>query len=359
MKRLDLYVGKIVLGAFLASMLFFLFLMVVVDVLTNLAGYAERAERAGIGGLELAGYLGLYYVKLLPVLVTMVTPFACVIAGMFAVARLHNANEIVPMLFVGRSIHRVLRPILFVGLLGAVLMAVSWQWIVPHVGADLATSRAFLRAGAKTQQYLVYESHGEKSQHLYVLEYDPAAKRMIGVRMLIQGVLRADATLITADVGNWDEELQDWRLDGGKIQTPRSRDRRAMLGRPDVTPALLVQQGREQIDPETLSYSDLLALLDARPNRVDARLALHRHMTYPLACLLLLLLALPLAIRYERGSRTDRLLAAIGLCAGYMLVDLACQRLGGREWLHPIVAAWTPTIVFGSLGVVLFGSTKS
>ena len=41
------------------------------------------------------------------------------------------------------------------------------------------------------------------------------------------------------------------------------------------------------------------------------------------------------------------------------LLDLACQRLGQREWLHPIVAAWTPTIVFGSLGVVLFSSTRS
>ena len=122
---------------------------------------------------------------------------------------------------------------------------------------------------------------------------------------------------------------------------------------------MLLQQSRETVDPETMSYTDLVHLIEARPNRADVRLALHRHITYPLANILLLLLALPMAVRYERGSRIDRILAAIAMCGGYFLVDLVCQRLGQREWLHPIVAAWTPTIVFGSLGVVLFSSTRS
>ncbi|MCK5942009.1 MAG: LptF/LptG family permease, partial [Planctomycetes bacterium] len=128
MNRLDRYVGRIVLGAFGASLMFFLFLSILVDLLNNLPRYAERAAAEDLGGMQLAAYLALYYVKLLPVLVTTVTPFATVIAGMFAVARLHNANEIVPMLFVGRSIHRVLAPILWCGAFGAILMVSSWQW---------------------------------------------------------------------------------------------------------------------------------------------------------------------------------------------------------------------------------------
>ncbi|MFM1872807.1 MAG: hypothetical protein RL398_2229, partial [Planctomycetota bacterium] len=48
-----------------------------------------------------------------------------------------------------------------------------------------------------------------------------------------------------------------------------------------------------------------------------------------------------------------------GLCGAYMLVDLVCQSLGGKGHLNPIVAAWTPTILFGALGITLFGSTKT
>ena len=115
MSALDRYVGRIVLGAFGAALVFFVFLTVVVDLLNNVAKYADRAIEQGLGGFDLAMYLGLYYVKKLPVLFTMVTPFATVIACMFAVARLQHANEVVPMLFVGRSVQRILRPTLWLG----------------------------------------------------------------------------------------------------------------------------------------------------------------------------------------------------------------------------------------------------
>ncbi len=359
MSRLDRYVARIVLGAFVTALVFFLFLSILVDLLNNLPRYADRAAEEGLGGLALAAYLLLYYLNLLPVLVTTVTPFATVIAGMFTVSRLQNHNEVVPMLFVGRSIHRVLRPVLWCGVLGALLMAGSWQWVVPHVGAALATNETFLRQGSAVQRFLVHESHEEVSQYLYVREYDPLARRASGVRMLVQGDLAADVSLTTAEHATWDEERGDWRLEDGVLVRTRLEEPQPWLLRPDVTPSVLLQQSRDEIDPETLSYTDLVELIEARPNRAAVRLALHRHITYPLASLLLLLLALPMAVRFERSSRVDRTLGAIGLCAAYMLCDLTCQRLGQRELLHPIVAAWTPTILFGSLGAVLFGSTRT
>jgi lipopolysaccharide export system permease protein len=97
----------------------------------------------------------------------------------------------------------------------------------------------------------------------------------------------------------------------------------------------------------------------ARPTRADVRLAFHRHITWPLANVLLLLLVLPLAVHYERGSRLWRVLAAIGLCVAYMVFDLACQSLGKRGLVDPVFLAWAPPIVFGSLAAVLYGSTRS
>ncbi|MFT4843980.1 MAG: lipopolysaccharide export LptBFGC system permease protein LptF, partial [Candidatus Azotimanducaceae bacterium] len=48
MKKLDLYVGKIVLGAFLAALSFFLMITILVDLLTNLPKYANTAEEKDI-----------------------------------------------------------------------------------------------------------------------------------------------------------------------------------------------------------------------------------------------------------------------------------------------------------------------
>ena len=359
MSLLDRYVGRIVAGAFVATLVFFVGIMILLDLLNRLPGYVDRAGRQGFSGIDLAIYLVAYYAKLVPVFVMAVVPFVTVIACMFSVARLQQANEVVPMLFLGRSIQRVLRPMLLCGVVAALAMAASWQWVMPHVGASLAMDEAFLQQSSTVQKNLVHESRGEVSQFLSVAEFDPVAATMRGVNMLVESTLVAERTLVSAEQATWDKEKGDWRLTNGMARHRYGGDPQPWLERPDLTPMTLVQHGRDKIDLDTLSYTDLIEFTVTRPNRADVRLALHRHIAYPLANLLLLLLALPFAVFYERGSRIERVLLAIVVCGGYMLMDLVCQSLGGRGLVHPIVAAWSPTIVFGALGIVLFGSTKT
>jgi lipopolysaccharide export system permease protein len=359
MSLLDRYIGRIVAGAFAAGLAFFLFLTIVMDLLGNLSKYVERASRNGLGGFDLAAYLAGYYVKLIPVLFTTITPFVTVIACMFSVARLQGANEVVPMLFVGRSTQRVLRPMLMCGLLAGIGMAGCWQWVVPHFGASIAEAESFLGEGNTKQKNLVIESGESPRLRLRVREYDPAAQKMVGVNMLVEGDLQVDNSLFVAASATWDSVQKDWRLETGWERRRPGNVPVKWLGRSDLTPDILLKRGRETIDPETQSYTELLETMEQRPNSADLKLALHRHITAPLANLILLLLALPMAVYFERGSRIERLLMAIALCGAYMLVDLTCQSLGKQGFINPIVAAWTPTIVFGSLGVVLFGSAKT
>lgn len=362
MSALDRYVGRIAAGAFGAALLFFVFLSILVDLLSNVSRYADRAFEQGYGGGELAVYLALYYMRLVPILFTSVTPFAIAIACMFAVARLQHANEIVPMLFVGRSIQRILRPMLLLAVVAGAGMAACWQWVVPQVGAAIATTETFLRHGSAKLKFLVHERH-ETGECFYAKEFEPVEKRLVGVSMLVQGALALEVKLISAPAATWDEARLDWRLERGVVKQTDSQgpseQPQEWLGRPDLTPTVLLQQSRDAIDPEVLSYTDLRQMVATRPNRPDVKLALHRHVAWPLANLLLLLLVLPLAVHYERGSRIERVLIAIGLCGSYMLVDLTCQSLGQKHLLHPIVAAWTPTILFGSLGIVLFAGART
>jgi lipopolysaccharide export system permease protein len=319
----------------------------------------ERAADNGIGGLEMTWFLLVYYTKLSPVLFTMVAPFATAIAGMFTVARLQHANETVPMLFVGRSIHRVLCPVLLVGFVAAAGMGACWQWVIPRVGSDLTNANRFIAEGDAKYEVLVDERTGEAHEYVYVRRFYPNKRRIEDVHYLAQGTLAADSVLVTAPVAHWDETARDWRLEHGWSKRVGLDVPHEWLGRGDLTPEVLLRKGRDTIDAELLSYSDLAEMVESRPNQQDIRLALHRHITWPLANLLFLLLVLPLAVHFERGSRIERVLGALGLCGAYMLVDLTCQSLGRQGQLHPIVAAWTPTIVFGALGIVTFGSTRT
>ncbi len=363
MNALDRYVGRIALGAFGVALAFFLFLSTLVDLLNSLPSYINKAKEQGIGNFDFALYLGLYYVKLVPVLFNLVAPFAVVIAGMFTVARLQQANEVVPMLFVGRSIYAVLRPVLAVGMLAALGMVCCWQWVVPQFGEGLASAQSFLKDGKKVHEGIVHEVR-DSGQFFYAKKFDPTARTLEEASLLQQGALAADCTLLVAARAVWDDAKQDWRLEQGWLKDGAVDKPVQWLGRPDLTPALLLRECRDTIDPELLSYTDLGEMVQARPFRADIRLAFHHHITWPLACVLLLLLSLPMAVYYERGSRIGRLLWAIGLCGAFVLVDMTCQSLGQRgtiegPWMHPVMAAWMPTILFGSLGLVLYSGTKT
>jgi lipopolysaccharide export system permease protein len=279
---------------------------------------------------------------------------------MFSVARLQNGNEVVPMLFVGRSMQRILRPMLLLGFAAALGMVGCWQWIVPQLGATLAESESALNQGSTTQKCLVDEWVKDSSTYrLYIAEFDSPARRMAGIDMLIEGVLAADNLMVEAKGAVWDAAQGDWRLEDGWRKTEIGESPLVWLDRPDLTPEVLLQRSRETIEADTQSYTELVETMAQRPNRADVRLALHRHITYPLANLILLLMALPLAVRFERGARIERVLMAIGLCGLYALFDLVCQSLCQRGGMHPVVAAWSPTIVFGALGAVLYGGMKT
>jgi lipopolysaccharide export LptBFGC system permease protein LptF len=147
-------------------------------------------------------------------------------------------------------------------------------------------------------------------------------------------------------------------VDGQRLG-PRGISEARWLGMAGLTPELLWRTGKEAREAAGLSYSELLDLRSLRPGRRDFVLAFHSHLTFPIANLILLMLALPFAVHFDRSSRAERVLFAVAVCAAYLVADLTCQTLGRTGDLHPVFAAWLPTIVFGSLGVVFFGSVRT
>lgn len=357
--NLDRYVGRAMLGSFGASLAFFLFLTIVLDVLHQLDDYLDGAEERGRGTFGLLGDLAGYYLLQIPVQFVLIAPFATVIGCMFAVARLMAQNELQPMLFVGRSMGRILRPALLCGLASALGMVACWQWAVPRVATAVTEARSTLTGGDRKIEDVVLELRGERFEGLRVSRYDPRERRLEGVGLLREGSAPGDAALVQAAAATWDEQVGDWRLEGGWRRTGAGEQPCQFLGAPELLPERILEQGLQEIDCDLLSYGELWQLREQRPHRKDVVMALHRHITFPLANLILLLLALPFAISFERGSRIERVLGAIGVCAAYLLFDLTCQSLGLNGFLHPVVMAWSPTILFGSLGVVMYGGIRT
>jgi lipopolysaccharide export system permease protein len=363
MGRLDRYVAKTLLGAFLSTVVFLTVMFVGLDVVTRMEHYVAAGRAAGFSTFETLLEVAHYELLSIPFMFVRIAPFVTVIASMFALTRLMASNEIVPMLFVGRSASRVLRPMLVLGLLSAATMAATWQWVLPHYRADLSQARMFVRGKSEGSVLgnIAVRTSDATSGELFCQLYWTKPKRMENLIFYVRGATASEEEYVAAAAATWVPERSDWLLLRGRYSAAGGRDieERDYLGIPGVTPALIVQSEMEKRDTMFLAYSELLELQQLRGARPDYVLALHSHITFPLSNVLLLMLVLPLALRFESSRRTVHVFAAILICALYLLFDLTCQNLVYRGALHPIIGAWSPTIVFGSLATVMFGSVRS
>lgn len=358
--RLDRYVTKTVMGSYGATLTFVVFLWIVLDLLLNMSKYLAVAREKDLGLFELLGMWAQYHLFSLPWVFVLVAPFVSVIACMFAVARMMAANEIVPMVFTGRSMLRVLRPCLVMALVSGGIMVLTWEVLLPPLSRHMEQLAGTLEEGEGTtdlESIVLFSA--DRQRRLMVDRYIPEQERAEGVVMMDLGSRPEDLSEVTAAACLWNPEKADWELVGGKWRSGQHTENRDWLAMEGVTPRMLWLSGREAKTSSLLSYSELVDLIKLSPGRNDLVINLHYHLTWPIANLLLLLLALPFAVQFERGSKIGRIVLAILICGSYLVVDLTCQNLGRREYLHPVLAAWTPTILFGSLGTVMFGGIRT
>lgn len=366
--RLDRYVLKTALGSYIAGLVFIMGMFILLHLLTRIGEYTSKAADAGTGTGELLWLIIQHYAYFVPIVFVMVAPFVSVIAGMFAVARLMSDNEIAPMIFTGRSTVRCLAPILVLAALSGGAMVAAWEFVVPKCSEPLTITKGILRGKVDHKDprlllsnLLVKQRSDAVRIDLNIANYDHVGQRATGLKMLDESDGAEGAVVLDADAAVWVPAQNDWALEEGwrtSSAAGGARSRQQWLGLEGVTPELLFRIGKEDRETVELGYSELRDLLELRPSRVDFTIAFHAHLTDPLANIILLILALPFAVSFERGSKIWRVVYAIAICGGYLVFNLTCQNLG-RSMIDPVVATWTPPIVFGSFGVAFLGALRT
>ncbi len=357
---LDRYVGRTVLASYLATLLFVVLLWIIMDLLMSMGTYLEVADNHDLTLVEVLALWVRFQLVSMPWIFVLLAPFVTVISSMFSVARLMAANEVVPMVFTGRSMPRILAPVLVTGVLSAASMAVAWEFLLPRLAPTMGRlARTLDKDDGTGSATSVVLFSPDRRMRLMCDRYVPDHQRMEGVVVMDTGSQETDLSAIKASQGTWHPERQDWELVEGVLISGQHRRPHEWLGMEGVTPDMLWLSVKDARESFLLSYTEVMQLITLSPGRPDLVISLHYHMTWPLANIVLLLLALPFAVQFERGSRVGRIVLAVSICGAYLLVDLTCQNLGRNEWLHPVLAAWTPTILFGSLGLVMSGGVRT
>ncbi|MEZ5967375.1 MAG: LptF/LptG family permease [Planctomycetota bacterium] len=362
---MDRYVGSAVLGAYIATATSFFVVATLFEVLANGGKYARNARNVlGVEGWDLVAVLAEHEAYKIPVLFLTFAPYATVIACMFGVTRMSAANELVPMVFSGRSMFRILRPAVLVAVASGLSMACLWQWGGSLVNDRYLRLHALLDEGEELEEsakHVLVRAGVAGEQVLHCARYLPGERKMEGVTLYDRGVGGGPPAIVRAKQAQWDDGASAWSLTEGERRVGNRVLPLESLALKGMEPDVVRRLGRGA-DPDyvqMLSYTEIDELRGLRPGRHDLLMAYHLHFATPLSCVILVLLTLTLAVHFERGSKVGRVIVAIFVCAAFLVFDLACRNLGLRQFVHPVVAAWTPSIVFGAFGVLSYSGIRT
>jgi lipopolysaccharide export LptBFGC system permease protein LptF len=138
----------------------------------------------------------------------------------------------------------------------------------------------------------------------------------------------------------------------GIIDYPKSFDEVEI--RTSLTPA---DVERKELHTEFLPYARLRARAIQYPNLPEIKIQMQQRMTIPLVTVLLLLLGMPFVLYQESKSMFIGIGIALLVCAAFFVTSFIFQDLGNKRFIQPIMASWSPIVLFGSAGLCLFFGT--
>ncbi|WP_207496155.1 LptF/LptG family permease [Aridibaculum aurantiacum] len=349
MKKIDWYIFKNLLVTFVFSILLFTFITVVVDI-------SEKADdfvRSKLSAMEI---IRQYYIGFVPHILALLFPLFVFIAVIYFTSKMAGRSEVVAILASGTSFNRYLRPFFLAGCLLAVVLWFGNRTFIPMANdirvsfqaryVDMNSSYNSL-FGQRTAIYL------QVDPVRYVgMSYDTTSKT--GGNFFLQHVRgnKIDYNLRAESI-SWDTAAKKWLLENvieRKIKGIEETVTMIPSMHVDInlTPKDLK---RDQYVKDKLTTPELDRFIKLEEKRgVEGLNALiverYRRDATPAAVILLTLIGAVVASRKVRGGSGSHLAVGFITCALFILADRFSTIFSTKGNLHPMLAAWTPNIIF-------------
>ena len=358
MTRFDRYV----LRRFLAASGLLLVLLVLTFVVLD---YVEFVDDFLDRGASQRDVFGTYYLHYVPEMIRLVSPLAVFLGAIYTVSRLAQTMQLAALRSAGVSVWRFARPFLLAGAVITVAL-LGWNgWVVPRANVTVH----------EFQDEYYRDAPEERTGSEVVRQLAPDAILSVGyvdrneARAFRVTAIRLDTASGGAPVGvlqrldapemAWIDSLQSWRLTTPTLRTFATDGSESVrdLATLDTAFALLPRDlAQSERDAERMTIPEArgyVASLDRAGVRQRGRpvVAFHSKLAYPLANLILIALAVPLAARRRRGGQAAQFALGLGVAFLYLSLQRTIEPLGYVGDVPPEVAAWVAHAVFAVVAV--------
>ncbi len=357
---LDRYVLSEFTRIFVATALGFPVLLTIIDLTDNLDKYlARNLPRRDIA---------LSYVYGFPEAMYLVLPAAVLFATVFSIGAFTRHSEITAAKASGISFHRLTRPIYAASVVAAALALVLSE------AAPVGNRRR-----DELRQELNYTSGSER----YNFAFASGEGRVYKIQQLRVATGSAEAVQIerrgldsdTSSYPTWIATSQRarWQPNGGWLML--SGTMHVLAGsRGDVaiaydslrdrlfheTPTQLMASPKA---PEDMRYQELgrfIRALERSGSNVNAiKVDRALKIAVPITCIIIAIFGAPLATSTQRGGAAWGVGLSLGITITFLVSIQLTKAIGGQDVMDPILAAWTPNLLFGLIGVILLARVRT
>ena len=299
----------------------------------------------------------------IPVLLGYTLPIAALSAMILTFGRLSSDNEIIAIRASGIPLHRLLTPLVAVGLLFSLSLLLLNDRVIPRA---YQSQRELLKeTGAKNPSAILEAgSFIDDFEGYVIFIYKIDHNRLFNIRIYQPQDGKPTRTIIAQEgeftpVPNQQKILL--KLINGTSDEPdlRNPDNYYKLNfkQSFMTLDLSRKSGKLEKKPKGMTLQELNAeITKYKQMKIDANPLIaeyHRKISWAFAPLIFILLGFPIAVITHRRQKTANLLLAIIFSAPYYLLSVGCQAMATQGMAPPDLVMWLPNIVGGIIVIIL------
>lgn len=357
MKIINRYLIGSYLWPLFFCVLFFIFMFVFVDSLSNLDEFIRNKA-------PLSTVLA-YYGFLVPVVIAQIMPAASLMAALYFLGHLNKNNEIVALKASGVSGFHILLPLLFAGLLLSVSVMTMNELVVPDAALNSSAIKKGIIESGNTDLKMKALNNvtllASDNRMIYARELRLDTQTLHDVIILSHNpdlTLKSKTTGRTAVYENNDWTLHDavhYELDSEGYVLDKPETFRDLKMDIHETPTDFIQQ---EGDTQFMNFNQLKRYLEntklvgfKTSNRM--LVDLYQKAANPFTTFVILLVGVPVALQTRRGGAMLSVGVGLLIVSGYYVLIAIASALGRGGAIPPLAAVLLPHAMYGISGIYL------
>ena len=335
-----------ILTTFLILVLVFTFFELLGDILRNKIPLA---------------IVGDYLLNVAPYFIYKTTPMSMLLAVLVTLGLMQKANELTAMKASGISLYRIVLPILLTGVMLAGGLFFFDQFYLPAANRRQDALRNVIK-GKPAQTYLRPDRRWIVGEHDTIYYYQFFDSDRDQFARITAYEFEPHSFQITRRIyaarAHWEDGLGKWIYENGwdrsfhgpAIEAYKKFDV-ATFSELSEPPSYFKKEVKQSSE---MNYEELTGYIrDLEQSGFDVvrlKVQLQEKFAFPLITFVMAILAIPFALTTARRGALTGVAVALGIAVAYTIVSSLFEAMGNLSQLPPLLAAWSPDLIFALVG---------